>query len=366
MKKAYLVRYGAYGDHINMTVVIKALDELGYHITFEYNYKGAQIHSYNPRINEHRYFEPYAKKTGLISEEATRRWNLRLSKLAKSKEYDLYVNFAGSLEGALISDEQNPEYFWPVKYRRAKNAHMNYYDQSMIWAGLTDKKYMGWSGELFFKKEEHDHVTNQLLPFRGKFIILWAMRGTMMQKSIYHLHEDICNMWLEKHPNTVVITTGDKESQKWEWESAIGETIAPDKGLGDGSATLIHKSGRMPFRQALNTSKYVDMVLTPETGLGIGAGAFGTPKIMLLTSAALQNIISNDKNDFSLQSNVWCSPCTRAIYNSESCMCYPTTGLPICVHFDKYRVLNRMEEIYNHHFKRKLPRTGENRPEVYM
>lgn len=340
MKRAYLVRYGAYGDHIHVSSVIKALNLDGWHITFEYNLKGAQIHTHNPRIDEHVFFEPSQHKDSELYSLFVRRF-----KPIKEK-YDLFVNFSGSLENALIEPERSPGYFWPLSLRRAKNTHICYYDQSMKWAGLTDKKYMGWTGEIYFLKGEHEHVLRQLEPYKDKFIILWAMRGSMWQKAVCHIAKDILNDWVKSHPNTVIITTGDEFCHKWEWVSSHGNTIAPEKGLGDGSATLVHKSARMPFRQALNLSKYVDLVVTPETGLGIGAGAFATPKIMLLTAASLKNIVGNDKNDFSLQSEAWCSPCTRAIYNTRNCQINPGTKLPICVDFQKETVLGQMEKVH--------------------
>jgi hypothetical protein len=39
-KRIILVRWGAYGDHIHMSNVIKAYDEDGWLVDVEYNYKG--------------------------------------------------------------------------------------------------------------------------------------------------------------------------------------------------------------------------------------------------------------------------------------------------------------------------------------
>jgi hypothetical protein len=358
MKRAYLIRYGAYGDHVHLSNVIKALDEEGWHITFEYNYKGTQIHNYNPRIDKHEYLEP--------SQTPIKSWTRKIKAL--EQQYDLVVSFQLSLETALIEPEHKPSYFWSLKARRAKNTHICYYDQSMKWAGLTDEKYMGWNGEIFYPAAEHEHVKKQLDPYKDKFVILWALRGTMWQKAVCHIAKDICNEWLRRHPDSVIITTGDDFCQKWEWVSETGTTIAPDAGLGEGDAALIHKSARMPFRQALLISKYVDLVVTPETGLGIGAGAYGTPKVMLMTAASLKNIVGNDKNDFSLQSDAWCSPCTRAIYNTDNCPINPETQLPICVDFTKDRVLGRMQEVYDKHGMYNLSKRNDapdGRP-VYM
>jgi ADP-heptose:LPS heptosyltransferase len=221
----------------------------------------------------------------------------------------------------------------------------------MKWAGLHDKKYMGMSGEIWSTREDHEHIKKQLEPYKDKFIILWAMRGSMWQKAVYPIAEAVCTEFIKNNPDTVIFTTGDDFCKKWEWE---------------GGENVIHKSGRMPFRQAMLMSKYVDLVVTPETGLGIAAGAYGTPKIMLLTAASIKNIVGNDENDYSLQSKAFCSPCTRAIYNVRHCpvtdmahdypddphlQMYSTdkTGvkLPICVQFAPEDVVAKMQEVFD-------------------
>lgn len=314
---------------MHMSNVIKAFHDEGWHITFEYNWKGSQVHSYNPYIHTHKFFEPSAK------EHNNKPRNYLKNRLQNiEKQYDKFVNFGGSLEGALIASEESSEYFWPLKMRRAKNANICYYDQSMKWAGFLGEKYMGRTGEVFFLREEHDHIKKQLNPFRKDFIILYCFRGTMQQKATYPLAQEVCNEFIRRHPETTIITTGDEGCQQWEWPHP----------------KIIHKSGRMPFRQALLMSRYVDLVLTPETGLGIAAGVYGTPKIMLLTAASLKNIVGNDKNDFSLQSEAWCSPCTRAIYNTDNCPM--NNGHPICVAFSKNKILDRMEQAYEMHYLR--------------
>lgn len=349
MKKVYIYREGAYGDHIHMSNVLTAFHKDGWEITFCHNFKGTQIHAYNPRITHHEYFESSGPE---FTQERAKEQGERL-KRAK-EEFDRVVILQRSLENALIAPEHSPEYFWPLKKRRAKNTNICYYDQSMIWSGFTGEKYMGWKGEVYFTQAEHEKVKQWFKnnSIENKHIILWAMRGSMYQKAVYPLAKDLCNAWLKQHKNSVIITTGDKFCQQWEWENA----------------RVLHRSGRMPFRQALHIANYVDMVVTPETGLGIGAGAFGTPKIMLLTAASLKNIVGNDINDYSLQSDAWCSPCTRAIYNTENCDLNPDTGLPICVDFDKEKILNQMERIYDVHGLHNLPKRNappDGRP-VYM
>lgn len=353
-KKVLLIRYGAFGDHVHCSNVIKAFDEEGWHISFEYNYKGTQIHKLNPRIDCHIHFDPY-------EESFKEHWKKHPNALKEhiSSHYDYFdkvVTFQDTLENALIEPESKSSYFWPLYRRRAKNTNICYYDQSMKAAGFTDDKYMGWTGEIYFTHEEHERVGKFMQEKHGDhYVILWALRGSMYQKAMYPWAQEVCNAFLDRHPEAWIITTGDEMCQKMEWEHP----------------RVTHYSGRVPYRQVLRLSKYVDMVVTPETGLGIGAGAYGTPKIMLMTAASLKNIVGNDTNDYSLQSEAWCSPCTRAIYNTHNC---PTiTGmydfdgmpLPICIQFDREQVLGRMEEIYQAGIPRKQFNPEETR-KVYM
>jgi ADP-heptose:LPS heptosyltransferase len=362
-KKVLLIRYGAYGDHCHVSNAIKAFDEEGYHITFEYNLKGYDLHRYNPRIDEHIMFDPMTEEFRQVLEKnpsaLRERWE------DNQGYYDDIVIFQDSLENQLIESEDKVEYYWPLYLRRAKNANICYYDQAIKWANLPDK-YYGRTGELFFKKQEHENIGISMEKYKDNYVILWALRGTMYQKAIYPLAEPVITEFCKRHPETVVITTGDSWCTNLEWEHP----------------NVVHKSGKINFRTAVLLSKYVDMAITPETGLGICAGAFGTPKIMLMTAASLKNIVGNDKNDYSLQSEAYCSPCTRAIYNTYNCPVLdqyapddPATRayvqnnqrmkLPICVNFDKETILNRMEEVYALHYRRKQYDPSDTRP-VYM
>lgn len=368
-KSVLIIRWGAYGDQIHMSNVIRAFDELGYFIGASYNYKGVQIHADNPRIDRHYPYDPTEQSQLKASNADPAHFYNIIKQL--SQGYNKVINLQGSLEGALIEDEQSYKYFMPLSWRRAKNTHTCYYDQSMLWAGIRDPKFMGRTGEIFFTREEHAHVGNYMKDFQDRYIIIWALRGSMYQKAVYPLAEETISRFCEKHPETVVFTTGDQFCTQFEFDHP----------------NVVHLSGKFPFRQVLLMSKYSDLVVTPETGLGIGAGAFSTPKIMLLTAASLTNIVGNDKNDFSMQSNAWCSPCTRAIYNTNSCpklgktipvdkgtaAYITTTGkkvperveLPLCVGFSIDEILERMDYVH----ALKIPRTNYNptiKDEVYM
>ena len=217
-KSVLLVRWGAFGDHINITNVIKAFDEDGWDVSVEYNYKGVQIHKHNPRIKRHIFFDPSlpATKNRLLTDPYYVEKHIK----AVSKNYDKVVVFQDSLENALIEPSSSSRYFWPLSKRRAKNANACYYDQSMLWAGLTDKKYMGWSGELFFTDEEKNIVKEWIdKNAKDRYLILWGLRGSMWQKVTFHHAAEVIEEFTKRHPETLVVTTGDERCKSLEWDA---------------------------------------------------------------------------------------------------------------------------------------------------
>lgn len=316
----YLARYGAFGDQIFCSPLPRALKEEGYEVIFEYNWKGAQIHELNPFIDKHIMFDPHVSK---ISHT-----DLLMRHREIIKKYDYFVNLSGSLEKSLTSSQTDPIYFYPKQWRVEAKCQTNYYAQCMKWSGLPEK-YWGRTGEIYFTQEEHKIVKKYLEPFKNKFVILWGLRGSMQQKDISHWSRTVIEEFHRRHPDTFFIVTTGVENTAVSFENDyVKSTI-----------------GKLPFRQVILMCRYVNGVVSAETGLGVAAGAYGVPKIQCLTSCSLQNLVSNDKNDFSLQSEAWCSPCTRAIYDTGTCGVLGEH--PICTYFDKKKVLEQLEKIYN-------------------
>lgn len=352
-KRVYLIRYGAYGDHLHMSPVLRAFKEEGWHVTFEYNFKGAQIHTYNPNIDVHVPREP---EKGLYEQDPKAKYQhyKRLKKIEGA--YDRLVDFGGSLEHSLIASEKDPEYFMPKDWRNRAYGDMPFHDQSMKWAGLPEK-YRGRRTEIYFRDKEHEHVKRALAPLRERwpFLMMWSIAGSMWQKAIYPWAKEVCDEFMARHPDVCLLITAGPEYAKYVW---------------GGERVYDCVARKHPFRQVLLMTRYINLLVTPETGIGIGAGAYGTPKIMLMTAASVKNIVGNDRNDFSIQSEAWCSPCHRAIYNMDTCDTAPTDmdcrvahrdfnsprqklesrRLPICVFFGKDRVLEQMEKAYAMHY----------------
>ena len=335
-KEIYIVRYGAFGDQLFASPLPRAFKEEGYEVTFEYNWKGAQILESNPFIDKHEFCDPHMDKmthTALL----TRHREIQ-------SKYKNFINLSGSLEQSLTSNQKDPVYYYPKKWRVAAKCHMNYYAQCMRWAGLPEK-YWDRTGEMFFSQEEHEIVKKYLEPYKDKFIILWGLKGSMHQKDISHWSREAIDEFHKKHPDTFFIVTTGAENKGVDWENNYVKSTV----------------GKMPFRQVALMCRYVNGVVSAETGLGVAAGAYGVPKMQCLTTCSLKNIVDNDINDYSIQSDVWCSPCTRAIYDTATCECID--DYPICTYFKKDVVLEQLEKIYKCGYK---PNWEGSDNEVYM
>jgi ADP-heptose:LPS heptosyltransferase/SAM-dependent methyltransferase len=327
-KRALIIRYGAYGDIIHCSPVIRALKEDGFEVTFEYNYKARQLLAYHPYINHHRLFEPslpqYKDKP---LEWLYERWE------KISKGFDKVVNLYRTLEYGMIAMEDMPEWNWN-KEERHKKFNKNFYDHQLAVAGYSH--ITGRVGEIFYPEHEHNFIKNYLKQFEDNFVVLYNFSGTGLHK-VYPFPQTLLTEFLTTHPKAVVITTGDKDCQKLEFYHP----------------RVINKAGRIPFRQALLLAKYVDCAVGCETGLMCGVGMWGTSKVHLLTAASKENLTKYDKNDYSLESPAECAPCHKGPYGYKGCPKDEKLGLPICVFHKKELILEQMEKIYQEWLKNK-------------
>jgi ADP-heptose:LPS heptosyltransferase len=111
MNKVLVIRYGAYGDMINITPVIKRLKELGYYIVLNTGDRGEEIFRYCPHIDE---FIIHDKDTPL--DDLNEHWE----KLKEQVKPDRVINFSESIECNCALHPINPEYIYPKPERYAR------------------------------------------------------------------------------------------------------------------------------------------------------------------------------------------------------------------------------------------------------
>lgn len=330
MKKALISRYGAYGDIIHCSHLPRLLKEHGYeHVAFETNAKGAQLLSCNPFIDKLIFFEP-SQHLSLYGDSTMldRHWN------DLAREYDRFINLFHSLEYGCVAMEDMPEYYMhPIA--RKWMSEISFYDQTTKWAGFPE--LMGkYSGELWYTTKEREIVEHYMSKYRGKFVVMINLTGTTIHKVLLDYQEYI-DYILDTYPNAHIITTGDNSCKDMVEENERVTCIA----------------GKFPFRQAAHIIRYVDCLLTMESGLGVIGSMWGTPSIQIMTSSSLVNHPNNAPGDFSIQSPAKCSPCSKGPYKFIGCP--HENGYPLCVHLNTQEIKEQIDKTYRAYKEGRFP-----------
>jgi len=296
MKKALIIRLGAFGDMVILTPTIKRLKELGYYVILHTGKRGIDVFKNNPNVDEYIFYDEEKKPDNL--EES---WE----KIKADVDPDFFVNFSESLECNVALHPIQPAYNY-TKAERFAIANKNYYDTTEEWLNAKGIRKMPEHipplqklPELFFDDKEIKEAKGYLKS--GKLNILWQLSGSAKQK-VYPWTDFVIGEVLKNYENVHFITTGDERCQ-------ILETLE-DKDI-------TNLSGRVSVRIAMALTGLVDLVISPDTGILHASGCYDTPKIGLLGHTTRENITKYFKNDHSIEAVCDCSPCMRLIYDFD-------------------------------------------------
>lgn len=315
MKKALVVRLGAYGDMIQISPLLRKLKEDGYYVSVYTKKRAQPVLLHNPRVDE------------IIIHDDTIKPE-ELPELYKKLETqcDRFINLSGSIEGGLLKIQGTMEYEWP-KWKRHVECNVNYVDRTMSVGGYESK---GEATELFFSLTEERQAKKLKQKHKGKFFILWALAGSSYHKA-YPYAEYVARAILNAHEDVVIYTVGDAFTQLIEWQHPRTHNA----------------SDLWSIRKTMSMTKYADLVIGPETGVLNAAGCFDTPKIIFLSHSTEENLSKYWKNVNPIIPSVDCYPCHRLIYENEQCELEPGIKSPICASRIPWRlVVNEIEAVY--------------------
>jgi len=301
-KEVLVIRYGAFGDAVWMTPVLRQLKADGWYVVYNTNEYSAQVLKHCPWIDEFM-LQP---QDGIHMDDLPAYWE------GLEGHFDKVINMSGSVEGTLLKKEGSDEYKWPHN-RRHKECNVNYQDQTMAWAGYPQMK--GELPELHFTESEETMMQHFLGAHReGKFLVVWSLSGSSFHKH-YPWTPYVTGEIAANHDDVVIVTVGDNDCQ-------IIEPRTPN---------VIPKAGHLPIRYSMMLTKYADLVVGPETGVLNAAACWDTPKIVFLSHSSEENLTKYWKNVTPLRAKgVPCQPCHRLIY-SNSCPKGKDDIAPMCV-----------------------------------
>lgn len=328
-KRACIARYGAIGDMIMISPLIKQLAQDGYEVTMNITPYCAEVIKHNP----------YVGNVVLQERDAIPNADLGPYWQEWMPEYDKYINLSESIEGKLLKVEGRRDFYTTKEWRTKHFGHTNYYDQTMRLGGYPDA--LGRKGELFFSSAEEKAAKFVRNKYKDKFLVLWGLKGSSYHK-IYPMLKTTLTAWLAKHPDAQVLLTG-----------------APgDEQLGFTHPQVLNTCGQIPLREVFALTKYADCVGGPETALTNAAACWDTPKITLLSHSTHENLCQYWEGDYCLApEDVACYPCNQLHYTAESCPLIQmedtasgeqVTNMPICagIGISPERLCNRLEEVY--------------------
>jgi ADP-heptose:LPS heptosyltransferase len=291
MKKALIIRPGAYGDCIIITPLFRLLKERGYHVIYHCGKRGLDVTKHNPYIDE--YIE-YTKE-GQKNDNCDQEWKELENKISPA----WCRNFAESIEVNISVHPKSAAYNYP-KNEQLPRVKQNFYDATMIWAGLEER---GLRPELFFDKQEERDIQKYLRP--KSFNIVWGLAGSGHHKA-YPWVDYVIGELIKNYPNIHIITVGDERCQILEYNKP--------------HPLITSLSGKTSWRESMLLTKFADLVVSPDTGILHASGAFSTPKIGILGHTTKQNITKYFKNDYSLEAieeECECAPCNKLIYDNK-------------------------------------------------
>lgn len=289
-KRVLVCRYGALGDAIVMTPLIKQLKLDGYHVSLNINPYCMPVLENNPYIDNIIVQEKDIIPNPLLGEY----WKFWAS------QYDRYINLSESIEGDLLMVEGRPCFYTSKEWRHSI-ANKNYYDHTMLRGGYPE--VLGTRGELFFTGAEERKAKEYFGQFSDKFVIVWSLNGSSHHK-VYPMMEPTLREWFKTHPDAVVITTGDTMAQLLEF---------PHR-------QMIPMAGKWKVRESLISTKYANLVVGPETMMTNAAGCFDTPKMVFLSHSSPENLTKYWPNCYNMEpKQAECWPCHQLHYTKESC-----------------------------------------------
>ena len=328
-KEALVVRYGALGDMIMITPVVRQLKRDGYHVVLNCSEYATQVLRENPYIDEF-----IVQQKDVIPNDMLDEYWAEIG-----KGFDKVVNLTGTIEMDLLKVQGREEFNWSHKQRR-KECNKNYTDYTMQKAGYVSK---GEPTELFFTEQEEQLASIFLDHYKDKFLIVWAMSGSSMHK-VYPWAEYVAGSICQKYGDeTLIVTVGDDASRIIEWN--LPNTLP--------------RCGLFTIRQSMILTKYANLVIGPETGILNAAGCYDTPKIIFMSHSSEENLTKYWKNVTALHpEDCRCHPCHKLIY-VDTCPSGKITGRPKCAENIRPETVYKAFERYFNAWK-----NGENPTEL--
>jgi ADP-heptose:LPS heptosyltransferase len=288
-KTCAIVRYGAFGDMIQMSSILPHLKNQGYHVTVFSTPTGQEILKSDPHIDEF-----VIQDTDQVpNDELVPYWE------CWEKKYDKWINLSESVEGTFLALPGRTFYMWPQRARHDL-LNVNYLEFTHILAGVPNT----FGPKFYPTGKEKRWAEKQRRKIDGR-VILWALDGSSVHKH-WPWTDNAFARILTSYPDIKIVTVGNELSSLLEvgWEN---------------EPRVITKSGKWSIRNTLSLALKCDMVIGPETGVMNAVSMTDIPKILFLSHSSAENISKHWVNCSPLAADHGCRTCHKMIYGWDNC-----------------------------------------------
>lgn len=335
--KLLLTGYRAYGDWIFTSAVLPHLFEK-YDVFCDMNLKGDHLFFDDPRFTGKAIFI----FEGHPVEDFQRLADERKLVMRAQVKPDVEIDLSGTLEGSCIARQEQPEFHRPVGDRRVIFGSNGFYDAIFRRCGIPVPAELKLEQGLYFPPELVQWGEQWNRQHADKFVVVIPVKGSSIHKHFRNWKEVVLDL-VGTYPDALIYLTGDEQDLVGDFEHPQVKRLFSD---------------RVPFKQMVLLMNYVDLVVGPETGLMVAAGMWGTPKVMMMSASSVWQANQYQRNDFSFQLPVACSPCHLSVFNLSDCEAPMTEGqesFPSCVRwFPTDQIMRRVDYVYKN-LRRSIP-----------
>jgi ADP-heptose:LPS heptosyltransferase len=278
VKRAGVVRYGAWGDLLQASSVIKGLKDQGYHVTLHCSPPGADIITHDPNIDVIQ----------LQDKDQVPNQNLGEFWAHIAKKYDKFVNLSESIENTLLSTPGRIQHTWSPALRH-RWMNQNYMTLQHAIADVPDVPQV----RFFATSEEHKWARKEKAKL-GAFVIAWSLAGSSVHKTWPYLDSVIAALMIDFPDVQVVLlgnTAGKILEQGWENEKRVHR-----------------RAGEWHIRESLAFVEECDLIIGPETGVMNSVSMRPMPKVVFLSHSTDENLTRDWVNTHVLASETTVCP----------------------------------------------------------
>ena len=270
-KTVGVVRYGAFGDLLQLSSVCAGLKEQGYHVTLYTSKHDVILH--DPNIDAFYIQDTDQVPNHLLGEF----WNYQAAK------YDKWVNLSESVECSFLSVPGKTTHRWPPAMRHRYMNH-NYLEAAHLIAGVPHVPRV----RFYPTETEREWAKKERQKLGGAPLVLWALTGSSVHKTWGGLDKTIASILLEFPLSHVVLVSGaDGAILEAGWEN---------------EPRVKCRSGVYEIRQTMALLEQVDVMIGPETGVMNAACCMSMPKVVFLSHSTHENLTRDWTNTYSVAS----------------------------------------------------------------